>query len=106
MTLRQLQEKNRERSYFWTNGPMDVLWCSNELAGETGEVCNVVKKLERERRGIKGSRATAEQLAEELGDVVICASLLANSYGIDLEKAVKDKFNKTSASVGLPVTIE
>lgn len=73
----------------------------NELAGETGEACNVIKKLERERLGIRGSRATIDQLAEELADVIICADLTAMAVGIDLEKAVRDKFNATSAKIGL-----
>ncbi|MGN6064928.1 MazG-like family protein [Brevundimonas diminuta] len=73
----------------------------NELAGETGEACNVGKKIERERLGIRGSRDTIEHLAEELGDVVICADLVAMAEGIDLEAAVAAKFNATSEKVGL-----
>jgi NTP pyrophosphatase (non-canonical NTP hydrolase) len=73
----------------------------NELAGETGEACNVGKKIERERLGIRGSRATLQQLAEELADVVICADLVAMGEGIDLAAAVAAKFNATSEKVGL-----
>ncbi|OLP56789.1 hypothetical protein BJF92_12005 [Rhizobium rhizosphaerae] len=77
-----------------------------ELAGEAGEALNVVKKLERERQGWAGSRATLEQLAEELADVVICADLLALAAGIDLAVAVPRKFNATSEKVGLATRIE
>lgn len=73
----------------------------NELAGETGEACNVGKKIERERLGIRGSRATTQQLAEELADVVICVDLVALGEGIDLAQAVAAKFNATSEKVGL-----
>lgn len=73
----------------------------NELAGETGEACNVGKKLERERLGIRGSRASVGDLAAELADVVICADLVAMGEGIDLQQAVIDKFNGTSRKVGL-----
>jgi len=73
----------------------------NELAGETGEACNVGKKIERERLGIRGSRDTIEHLAEELADVVICADLVAMAEGIDLDAAVVAKFNATSEKVGL-----
>lgn len=73
----------------------------NELAGETGEACNVGKKIERERLGIRGSRDTVEHLAEELADVVICADLVAMAEGIDLDAAVVAKFNATSEEVGL-----
>jgi hypothetical protein len=71
------------------------------MAGEVGEACNVIKKLDRERMGIRGSRALPGQLAEELADVVICADLIALAEGIDLDQAVTDKFNATSEKVGL-----
>ena len=57
--------------------------------------------MERERLGIRGSRATKGQLAEELADVVICADLVALGEGIDLQQAVINKFNATSRKVGL-----
>src|SRR5690606_32982880 len=66
---------------------------------------NVIKKLERERLGIRGSRATTEMLAEELADVVICADLIAMDAGIDLDAAVAAKFNATSEKVGLPTRL-
>lgn len=97
-----LREANANRQKEWdTNGNISITYRGNELAGEVGEACNVIKKLERERMGIKGSRATVEQLAEELADVVICADLIAMHEGIDLNKAIAKKFNKTSENVGL-----
>lgn len=97
-----LRAANAARQVEWD--PSDRITLSyrlNELAGETGEACNVGKKLERERLGIRGSRATIGQLAEELADVVICVDLVAMAEGIDLDQAVIDKFNATSAKVGL-----
>jgi NTP pyrophosphatase (non-canonical NTP hydrolase) len=100
--LRLLAEANRQRQTEWDPAKI-ISWAyrGNELAGETGEACNIVKKLERERLGIRGSRATTAQLAEELADVVICASLIANDHGVDLWSAVVEKFNKTSRDNGL-----
>lgn len=83
------------------SGPLGKLWRANELSGECGEASNVVKKLVREELGIRGSRATVEQLAEELADIIICADLLAEEYGIDLQAATRAKFNATSEKVGL-----
>jgi NTP pyrophosphatase (non-canonical NTP hydrolase) len=77
----------------------------NELAGEVGEACNAIKKLERKRLGIRGSRDTVDHLAEELADVVICVDLIAMHYEVNLGKAIRKKFNKTSRKVGLPVEI-
>lgn len=97
-----LREANEIRQDEWdTNGDITLTYRATELGGEVGEALNVIKKLERERLGIKGSRATLEDLAEELADVIICADLIAMSEGIDLEAAVARKFNKTSEKVGL-----
>lgn len=94
---RSLRAANIARQKEWDRG--DVITASFrglEMAGEVGEACNVIKKLERERLGIRGSRATVENLAEELADVVICADLIAMMYGIELGEAVAGKFNHTS----------
>ena len=90
------------RNIEWANGvQLDASFWGVELAGEVGEACNVIKKLERERLGMRGSRATVDQLADELADVVICADLVAQHYDIDLDAAVQRKFNATSEKVGL-----
>lgn len=100
--FRTLRAANTARQLEWdADGRITLSYRLTELAGETGEACNVGKKLERERLGIRGSRATKHQLAEELADVVICADLVALGEGIDLDQAVINKFNATSATVGL-----
>lgn len=99
---RTLREANEARQREWdADNRISLSYRGNEMAGEVGEACNVIKKLERERLGIRGSRATQGQLAEELADVVICADLIAMSAGIDLDAAVRAKFNATSEKVGL-----
>lgn len=96
-----LRTANVERQKLW--GTKDPMFAAVELGGEVGEALNVVKKLERERLGMAGSRATVEDLADELGDIVICCDLLAARYGINLERATARKFNKTSRKMGFPV---
>jgi NTP pyrophosphatase (non-canonical NTP hydrolase) len=76
-----------------------------ELAGEVGEACNIVKKLERERLGIAGATAEVGDLARELADVIICVDLLAMEYGIDLWPAVVSKFNTSSDRLGLKTRV-
>ncbi|HEU5019644.1 MAG TPA: MazG-like family protein, partial [Pseudolabrys sp.] len=97
-----LRAANIARQQEWDAGNQITLaYRGNELAGEVGEACNAIKKLERERMGIAGSRDTIEHLAEELADVVICADLIAMQAGVDLDAAVEAKFNATSEEVGL-----
>lgn len=98
-----LRQANTERQLAWANGvDPGLVFHALELGGEAGELLNVVKKIERERNGWRGSRATMADLADELADVIICADKLAGSQGIDLWQAVVAKFNATSEKVGLP----
>lgn len=103
VTYPTLRAANLARQAEWCPEQIpDLSFRGNELAGETGEACNVIKKLERERLGWRGSRATTEELGAELADVVICADLVAIAAGIDLDAEVEAKFNATSEKVGLP----
>lgn len=106
-THRTLRAANLARQAEWDPGQqISLSYRGNELGGECGEAQNVIKKLERERLGIRGSRATLDDLAQELADVVICADLIAMAEGIDLDQAVADKFNATSEKVGLVTRLE
>lgn len=108
LTFGALRAANEEREKLWCadGDPVpDLLFRAVELGGEVGEALNVVKKLERERHGWRGSRASKEDLASELADVIICADLLASAAGIDLAAAVAEKFNATSEKVGLPTRL-
>lgn len=103
-TLNTLTAANKLRQAEWD--PANLLSLSfsgNELAGEIGEACNIIKKLDREMLGLPGSRSSVADLATELADGIICISIIASKLGIDLDQAVIDKFNATSRKVGLGV---
>lgn len=124
--LQQLAEANELRSPHFNCGD---LWDwtpaerGNELAGEVGELCNILKKMLRlqKRFGLKverdgcvtgGTEAARnsffrlrELATEELGDGVICLSLIARQLGIDLEAATRQKFNATSDKIGSGVKL-
>lgn len=80
--------------------------------GELGEAANVVKKLLRHFHDQPGNAekdtlaSLKQDLADELADTQIYLDLLAQRAGIDLEKAVIAKFNKTSKKIGYPHDIE
>lgn len=104
--LDKLRIANLERAKEWDpNNLLDSSFFGNELGGEVGEAQNVIKKLERERLDIKGSRDTVEHLAEELADVIIVIDIIASRYNIDLESSVKAKFNATSIKLGFSTLI-
>lgn len=101
---KNLYQANVERNKQWdAGGKIDLSFRGNELAGEAGEACNVIKKLERERLGLVGSRDTVEHLVEELCDVVICTYLIAMAVGVDITPHIAKKFNDTSRKRGLTV---
>lgn len=98
----KLRAANIARQTEWQDGiPTSLEYRGNELGGECGEALNEIKKLARERLGIRGSRTTVEKCADELADVIICVDLVAAELGIDLAEAVRRKFNATSEKVGL-----
>ena len=102
LTIGELQQAHIVRQEEWCpEQKPDLSFRGNEMAGEVGEACNVIKKLERERHGWRGSRATTQELADELADVVHTALLCAITVGIELEPAVRAKFNATSDKNGL-----
>lgn len=102
----QLRHANFERQKEWDpTSQVSLSFRGVEMAGEVGEACNIIKKLERAQMGIVGSKATDEQLAEELADIVICVDLIAAARKIDLGGAVRDKFNATSTKHGFKTVI-
>ena len=105
--LEALRAANTARQAEWCPDQVpDLSFRGNELAGEVGEACNIIKKLERERHGWAGSRASVDQLAQELADVIICADLVAQQTGIDLWAAIISKFNATTQARGLRTLID
>lgn len=106
LTFAELRQANIERNKQWDpDGKLDTSFRAMELGGEVGELLNVVKKLVRERLGISGSRTTQAAFEEEAADVQITLDLLCMDAGIDLEEAVRRKFNATSDKLGLSVKL-
>lgn len=104
--LQKLRAANIARDRQWNpDNLLTLTFRGNELAGEVGEACNILKKIERERLGLVGSRASLAALAHELADILICVDLIAMEFNLDLEPAVRSKFNNTSAERNLTVKL-
>jgi len=73
----------------WT--PLEWGGC---IAGETGELCNMLKKIKR------GEQISKTKLAHELADIITYADLLAEVLEVDLGEAVRKKFNIVSKRWG------
>jgi NTP pyrophosphatase (non-canonical NTP hydrolase) len=79
-----------------------ALWLQ-AVVGELGEYANLRKKVERGDMTMDEARPL---LADELADVVIYLDILAHQLGVDLGKAVMEKWNRTSDKVGAPLYID
>lgn len=111
--IAELHKANIARGIEWegSNDKCDLSFWGVELAGEVGEACNIIKKIERERLSLRGSRATMQDLADELADVIICVDLIACSRKTQLNPGklpymvVKSSLsvlgNKLAASSGM-----
>lgn len=103
LTFKQLREANISRCARWNADGVDG-WSLAEYATaaaeELGEVCGVIKRLTRLRDGMVGTSKTAEEyageLAHEIADTVTYLDILAARAGVDLGKAVAEKFNIVS----------
>jgi NTP pyrophosphatase (non-canonical NTP hydrolase) len=64
------------------------------LAGEVGELCNMLKK--RKRKKHKGDNISKKECGKEMADVLAYLLVLAEKMDIDITEAYVDKFNEVS----------
>jgi len=76
--------------------PAFVLAQAAKLAEEVGELQAEVLGLTGYQRRAKGG-FTADGVANELADVLICAAVLAVSHGVDLGRALAEKIERVEA---------
>ena len=104
-----LKETAEEREKEWPLNGMNhlakILFRSNELGGEAGELQNQVKKYVRHLANMRGPDDDMEKISEEIGDVIISAVLLANELGLNPSECVIDKFNKTSKKYNIDINL-
>lgn len=65
----------------------EMLFLSNELLSETGELGNVIKKIARDGK----TPAHMKKLADELGDARIMLHHIEEVFGIDAETCARQK---------------
>lgn len=105
--LNKLRTANVTRQQEWQGDlPLTIEYRGNELAGEAGELCNMLKKVARERLGMRGSRANISEIAKEIGDVIVCLDLIAKDLNLELSNCVEHAFNTTSDKYNLKTKLE
>lgn len=104
-------QRAKEGFKCYDNQPL-TYW-TTALAGEVGELCNMIKKMQRvEKGGVDGGSSytakdiTPDLLKEEIGGIAIYLDLLASLLGISLEEAIIDTFNRKSEKYGFTQVIK
>jgi len=69
------------------------------LAGEAGEVANIVKKIQRDHDGVL-TEETRGKLKDELGDVLWYISACADELGLTLQEIAEYNVNKLAKRHG------
>lgn len=109
-TFERVGEVNLARAKEWHPEGLEdwspAEW-GNALAGECGELCNVLKKILRIDGGIQqASGVLREELlkaaAEEIGDTFLYLDLVAQRLGLDTYTCVQETFNRVSDREGFP----
>jgi NTP pyrophosphatase (non-canonical NTP hydrolase) len=84
----------------------ELLEAAYAVAARCGKVGDLVKKLNRVRDQMTGNKvepaALREAMASEVADVYLYLDLFCIAAGIDIEVAVRTKFNEVSERVGFP----
>lgn len=101
--LEKLRVLNPERckAFGHSVDAMPLTFWATAVAGESGELCNIIKKIE---RGDKIANAR-DEIGKEAADVVIYLDLLCTKIGIRLEDYIKLKFNEVSDRVKSPIKL-
>lgn len=80
-----------------------ITYWTTAVAGELGELCNMIKKLQRVAAGgqdgghsYTAKNITAAMLKEEVGGIFIYLDLLASLLNISTEEAIIETFNAKS----------
>ena len=100
LTFRELREANAARQLEYpTKTPFTTSYWLIAITGELGELCNFIKKQDRDGKDY------SIEIAKEIADIQIYLDLLANHIGLDMEQAIKQKFNEVSDRIGSKVKL-
>lgn len=112
MDLQTFQTINAQRGRRWHHGNLhqwSLLEWAGAMAGESGEACNVAKKLRRLELDLPNREAGLQRsdqvglkkkLANECADTIIYALLLLSALGKDAGTVVADVFDQKSIEYG------
>ena len=92
MTLNEYQDKAQVTATYRDK----IIYPSLGLAGETGEVCEKVKKVLRDNHGYF-TEIKREEIKKEIGDVLWYVQALAHDLGFTLEEVAQGNIDKLTS---------
>lgn len=103
LTFRSFQRFMSSIQKHWPELRDPLSFRAIELAGETGEVVEKIKKVIRDRDG-KPTPEDVVAITKEIGDVIISANNLATTLGLDMEDVMEMARQKMLARVATKTT--
>ena len=101
MNIRDLQERIREaqkdqkpKYHLYTQTEKEILTRTVKLNEEVGELCNDILSVLKLQRKSKLEKFEKRNFYEEFADVIITTMQLANTAGVNIERAINDKMKK------------
>jgi NTP pyrophosphatase (non-canonical NTP hydrolase) len=89
MTFKEYQKKANSTAIY----KYKIIYPCIGLAGETGEVCEKIKKVLRDNDSIFDDKRK-EEIKKELGDVLWYVSAIATDLGLNLDEIAEDNIEK------------
>ena len=109
-TFQYVSIQSKDRSMYWHKTGLEE-WSPQDwgcaMAGEAGELCNILKKMRRVSDGIHSENneemiVLKEAAAQEIGDTFLYLDLLCQRLDLDMYCCIRDTFNRVSEREGFP----
>lgn len=107
MNIPNLQErikahsiKTRPHYKLYSQTEKEILTKTVKLNEEVGELCNDILSILQLQRKSKLDKFEKKNMYEEFADVIITTIQLANTAGVDIERALNDKLKKIEERYG------
>lgn len=89
--IHELDEKRKPQYHLYTPKEKEILTNTVKLNEEVGELCNDILSILRLQRRVKLEKFDKRNIYQEFADVILTTIMLANSAGVDIERAIHDK---------------
>ena len=92
--IAEMNEKDRPKYKLYSQEEKEILTKTIKLTEEVGELANNILSVLRLQRKSKLEKFDKRNFYEEFADVIITTMQLANTAGVDIERAIGDKMEK------------